>query len=102
MILLGLAVLLVFAAGFLLDTAGVIQLGYICATGGCGVSPVWLAAALGAGVGLWMTVSLARRLRARRSPRKKSRTGARRKPPAPAKAKPAARRAGRRKAPARA
>lgn len=67
------------------------QVVYICGTGGCGVRPIWLAAGLGIGLGAWSVVTLARRVTARRSTRKRP-TGGKRKSGAPTKAKSAARR----------
>ena len=97
-----LMILLVFTAGFLLDTAGVAQMTYICATGGCGVRPFWLAVALGGWVGLWIAIGLARRISARRAAGRRvaqgrARGAGKRKP------RPAAKngRAGRRKVPVR-
>jgi hypothetical protein len=101
-IVLVLAVVLVFAAGFILDTAGVAQLTYACATGGCGVKPFWLLAGLGVGLAVCLVVALVRRLSAKRSPRRKPATKPRRKAAAATKPKGAAkaRRTPRRKKPA--
>ena len=94
--LFALAAGLVFVAGFILDPAGLVQLAYVCATGGCGIRPVWLAIALGAGFIVWLSVALARRMSAQRSSRRKPRAAGRRKPGPAAKA----RRTPRRKTPA--
>lgn len=90
-IALVLAVVLVFAAAFILDTAGVAQLAYICATGGCGVKPFWLLAALGAVLAICAVVALVRRLSARRSSRRKPASKPRRKTAVAAKGKAPAR-----------
>ena len=94
--LFGLTTGLVFAAGFILDPAGVAQVAYVCATDGCGIRLVWLAIALGAGFIVWLGVALARRMSAQRSSRRKPRAARRRKPGPAAKA----RRTPRRKTPA--
>lgn len=87
-----------FALGLAIDPAALAEIAYICGTGGCGVRPVWIATGFGALAGIWIVVVLARRVRARRTGRKRSRAGGKRKPGVPAKSKPAPRR----KAPARA
>jgi membrane protein implicated in regulation of membrane protease activity len=101
-IALVLAVVLVFAAGFILDTAGVAQLLYICATGGCGVKPFWLLSAAGVVLAVCVGLALVRRLSARRSSRKQPASKPRRKAAASAKGKAPAKttRTRRRKKPA--
>ena len=102
--LFALAAGLVFVAGFILDPAGLAQLAYVCVTGGCGIRPVWLAIALGAGGIVWLSVALARRIRAQRSSRRKPRAAGHQKPRAAGRRKPGpatkARRTPRRKSPA--
>jgi hypothetical protein len=41
-VLVGLAVVLVFGAMFIFDTTALLRLTWSCATGGCGVNPVWI------------------------------------------------------------
>jgi hypothetical protein len=47
-IVVALAVVVVFGAMMIFDTAALVRAAFYCATGGCGVSPMWLTA--GAGV----------------------------------------------------
>ena len=91
-LVIGLAAALVFALGLAIDPAALVQVAYICGTGGCGVRGVWLEAGLGAVVGAWMVASLVRRVRSRRPARGRSRAAGKRGSRPPAKAKPAARR----------
>jgi hypothetical protein len=42
-----LAVVVVFAAMLIFDTAALVRLTVICATGGCGVRPVWIVVVVG-------------------------------------------------------
>ena len=46
-LLIVLVVVAVFAALMILDTAALMRLGWSCVTGGCGVSPIWIVAAVG-------------------------------------------------------
>jgi hypothetical protein len=46
-ILLALAVVVVFAALMVFDTAALVRLTFVCVTGGCGVPMVWVAIAGG-------------------------------------------------------
>jgi hypothetical protein len=47
-LLLALAVVIVFAALMMFDTAALLRLVGFCVTGGCGVSPLWIAVTFGA------------------------------------------------------
>jgi hypothetical protein len=42
-----LVVVIVFAALMLFDTTALVRLAVFCATGGCGVRPIWIALAIG-------------------------------------------------------
>jgi len=78
------AIVAALAVFVLLNPLALARLGYVCATGGCGVRPLWLAvAAVGAGAALWL-------LRRRAAPAAKAAAppGARR-PKRPAKPPPA-------------
>lgn len=89
-VLVALAVVVVFGALWFLDTAGLVRLTIYCATGGCGVPPLWIA--LGAGGLVLAAVASSREARAGakpargaknaspRSPRKKAGTDAKPKP----------------------
>jgi hypothetical protein len=57
-ILVALAVVVVFAAMFVFDTAALVRLGVLCVTGGCGVHPLWFA--IGGGIALAVLLSLRR------------------------------------------
>jgi len=46
-VLLALAVVVAFGAMFVFDTAALIRLTVICATGGCGVGLIWIAIGVG-------------------------------------------------------
>jgi hypothetical protein len=53
-ILLVIAVVVVFAALLVIDTAALLRLGLYCVSGGCGVPPTWIAIGGGALVlGAW-------------------------------------------------
>jgi hypothetical protein len=78
-ILIGLAAALVFALGLAIDPAALAQWTWYCGSGGCGVRPVWLAAFIGGGFGGLMLLFLIRRVSARRSARRRIRSGATRK-----------------------
>ncbi len=54
----------VFAAMLIMDPVALGRLGYRCATGGCGVRPVWLAAAAGGVIALVWLLRVVRRPRA--------------------------------------
>ena len=59
-VLLLLTGMVVFAAMLIIDPVALVHLGYACATGGCGVRPVWLAAGAGAVAALWAVLALRR------------------------------------------
>ena len=88
-ILIVLAVVVVFGAMFVFDTAALVRLTVFCVTGGCGVHPMWLAIAGGAiALALLLTlrrphavVKIARVTKVRPSrPSRGKKGGARRKP----------------------
>jgi hypothetical protein len=82
-LLLVLIVVVVFAALMIFDTAALLRLGWYCATGACGVSSLWIVAAVGAVV-LAVVVSRWRpKSKAKAAPRK-AKTGAKKKPKRPA------------------
>jgi hypothetical protein len=81
-ILLALVVIVVFAALMILDTAALIRLTAACVTGGCGFSPLWIAAVAG-GIVIAALVSSrrppakAKRAAKTRAPKAKTGTAAR-------------------------
>jgi hypothetical protein len=79
--------IIVFAALMLFDTTALVRLGVFCATGGCGVRPIWIGLAI-SGVALaalrssWRPGAVAKGpISSKNRPRRPSRrnTGARRK-----------------------
>jgi hypothetical protein len=82
-----LAVIVVFAALMLFDTAALVRLTMFCAGGGCGVRPLWIAAGVGVllllmGLTLFRPGAGGRSTKGRSAPRRPSRAkaGADRKP----------------------
>jgi hypothetical protein len=63
-ILVLIVALLMFCAALLLDTAGVLQLSWICIRGGCGISARWVWLGLGISLACILAAPLVRRLRA--------------------------------------
>jgi hypothetical protein len=76
-ILVALAVVIVFVAMWMFDTAALLRLTAICFTGGCGVPPVWIA--LGAG-SLAVVIFVSCRTDHYRPKRKASKASSRRRP----------------------
>ena len=85
-ILLALAVVVVFAALMVFDTAALVRLTFVCVTGGCGVPMVWIAIAGGVLVLAGLLSFRRRAVPAKKPPAKK--TGR----PRPSRAKAPARR----------
>jgi hypothetical protein len=88
-ILVALIAVVVFGAMLILDTAALVRLAVFCVTGGCGVSPTWIAIG-GTAVALVAGVSLTRpRAEAKiaRVPKNAPRRPSRGKAAAPRKAK---------------
>ena len=60
-ILLVLAVIIVFGALLVIDTAALLRLSLYCVSGGCGVPPTWIALGGGAlALGAWLSVKRSR------------------------------------------